>query len=105
MTPWERKLWYEFLREYPVKFQRQKPIGNYIADFYCFQAKLVIELDGSQHYGKSTAVKDSIRTSAIEKQGLHVLRIPNNDIDESFYEVCEYIDRTVKVQVGHGTSE
>ena len=98
MTPWERKLWYEFLREYPIRFQRQKPIGNYIADFYCFQAKLVIELDGSQHYNKSKAVKDNIRTERLKESGLTVLRIPNNDIDESFYEVCEFIDRTVKTQ-------
>ena len=96
MTPWERKLWYEFLREYPVRFQRQKPIGNYLADFYCFKVKLIVELDGSQHYNKSDTIKDKIRTEKLEEFDLTVIRIPNNEIDENFYGVCEYIDSFVK---------
>ena len=99
MTPWERKLWYEFLRTYPVKFQRQKPIRNYIVDFYCFKAKLVIELDGSQHYNKTDIAKDKIRTEKLEEFDLTVIRIPNNEIDENFYGVCEYIDSFVKSRV------
>jgi very-short-patch-repair endonuclease len=63
MTPWERKLWYDFLRNYPLRFQRQKAIGNYIADFYCHDAKLVIELDGSQHYQPSEREKDNLRSA------------------------------------------
>ena len=58
MTPWERRLWYDFLRNYPVRFQRQKAIGNYIADFYCAKARLVIELDGGGHY---TAEQEKMR--------------------------------------------
>ena len=50
MTKEERHLWYDYLRSYPIRFQRQKVLGKYIADFYCAEAKLVIELDGSQHY-------------------------------------------------------
>ena len=96
MTPWERKLWYEFLRTYPIRFQRQKPIGNYIVDFYCFKAKLVIELDGSQHYDKSEMKKDKIRTEKLEEFDLTVICIPNNEIDENFDGVCEYIDSFVK---------
>ncbi|MBQ2842065.1 MAG: endonuclease domain-containing protein [Clostridia bacterium] len=96
MTPWERKLWYEFLRDYPVKFQRQKPIGNYIVDFYCFKATLVIELDGSQHYNKNDMIKDKFRTEKLEDFNLTVIRIPNNEIDENFYGVCEYIDNFVR---------
>lgn len=99
MTPWERKLWYEFLREYTVRFQRQKPIGNYIVDFYCFKAKLVIELDGSQHYNKNEMLRDKIRTEKLEEFDLTVLRIPNNEIDENFDGVCEYIDMFVKERV------
>ena len=95
MTPWERKLWYEFLREYPIRFQRQKPIGNYIADFYCFQAKLVIELDGSQHYNRNEAINDRIRTERLENLNLIVLRIPNNEIDNNFAEICDHIDSVV----------
>ena len=96
MTPWERKLWYEFLRNYPLRFQRQKAIGNYIADFYCAKAGLVIELDGSGHYTAEQTEKDNIRTKDLENMKLTVIRICNLDIDRNFRGVCEYIDLTVK---------
>jgi len=96
MTPWERKLWYDFLRNYPVRFQRQKAIGNYIADFYCAKAGLVLELDGGGHYTAEQTDKDAVRTEALESMKLTVLRISNLDIDRNFTGVCEYIDRTVK---------
>jgi len=96
MTPWERKLWYELLRYYPLRFQRQKAIGDYIADFYCAKARLVLELDGGGHYTDEQAEKDAIRTKALEAMGLTVLRICNLDIDRNFSGVCEYIDLTVK---------
>ena len=96
MTPWERKLWYEFLRNYTIRFHRQKAIGNYIADFYCAKAKLVIELDGGGHYNDKQTLKDGIRTKELESLNLKVLRICNLDIDRNFYGVCEYIDLAVK---------
>ena len=96
MTPWERKLWYDYLRYYPVRFQRQKAIGDYIADFYCAKAKLVIELDGGGHYTTEQAEKDAARTNALESMNLTVLRICNLDIDRNFSGVCEHIDLTVK---------
>ena len=96
MTPWERKLWYDFLRSYPVRFQRQKAIGNYIADFYCAKARLVIELDGGGHYTADQAEKDKVRTKELEKMDLKVLRICNIDIDHNFCGVCKKIDLTVK---------
>ena len=96
MTPWERKLWYEFLRDYPVRFQRQKAIGNYIADFYCAKARLVIELDGGGHYTAEQSEKDEMRTKDLESMDLTVVRICNPDIDRNFSGVCEYIDLTVK---------
>ena len=96
MTPWERKLWYDFLRYYPVRFQRQKAIGNYIADFYCAKARLVIELDGGGHYTAELARKDEMRTKDLESMNLTVVRICNLDIDRNFRGVCEYIDLTVK---------
>ena len=96
MTPWERKLWYDFLRTYPVRFQRQKAIGNYIADFYCARARLVIELDGGGHYTAGQAGKDEMRTKDLESMKLKVVRICNLDIDRNFSGVCEYIDLTVK---------
>ena len=96
MTPWERKLWYDFLRDYPVRFQRQKAIGNYIVDFYCHEARLIIELDGSQHYEDKGLLKDKIRTEKLESRNLTVIRIPNNEINKNFRGVCEYIDLIVK---------
>ena len=96
MTPWERKLWYEFLRDYPIRFQRQKAMGNYIVDFYCAKAGLVIELDGSEHYTAEQTEKDNIRTKDLENMKLTVIRICNLDIDRNFRGVCEYIDITVK---------
>ena len=96
MTPWERKLWYGFLRNYPVRFQRQKSIGNYIVDFYCAKAGLVIELDGGGHYTIEQTEKDNLRTKELENMKLTVLRFCNLDIDRNFSGVCEYIDLTVK---------
>ena len=96
MTKEERHLWYDFLQEYPVRFLRQKVIDNYIVDFYCHQARLIIELDGSQHYDEIGLLKDKIRTEKIEKRNLTVVRIPNNEINSNFYGVCEYIDMLVK---------
>ena len=95
MTKEERKLWYDFLRYYPVRFQRQKAIGNYIADFYCAKARLVIELDGGGHYSEEQAEKDAIRTSQLESLNLTVLRICNMDIDRNFTGVCEFIAQAV----------
>ena len=97
MTPWERKLWYRFLRTYPVRFQRQKAIGEYIADFYCAKAQLVIELDGGGHYIDEQQMSDALRTQALEKMGLQVLRFCNTDIDRNFHGVCACIDRLFKV--------
>ena len=96
MTPWERKLWYEFLGDYPIRFQRQKAIGNYIVDFYCAKAGLVIELEGGGHYTAEQTEKDNIRTKDLENMKLTVIRICNLDIDRNFRGVCEYIDITVK---------
>ena len=96
MTPWERKLWYCFLKDYPIRFQRQKCIDNYIVDFYCFQAKLVIELDGGGHYTDEAEKRDAFRTNILEKYGLKVIRFCNLDIDKNFYGVCTVIDHEVK---------
>ena len=95
MTPWERKLWYDFLRAYPIRFQRQKAIGNYIADFYCAKARLVIELDGGGHYTEEQKAKDLLRTDELKAMNLTVLRICNTDIDRNFRGVCEYINLRV----------
>ena len=96
MTKEERHLWYDFLRTYPIRFSRQKVLGNYIVDFYSAKANLVIELDGSQHYEDRNIEKDAERTAFLERYGLSVIRIPNNEISGNFSGVCEYIDAVVK---------
>ena len=99
MTPWERKLWYDFLRGYPVRFQRQKAIGNYIVDFYCAKARLIVELDGNGHYVGEKMEKDKIRDEELKNMNLNVLRILNSDIDRDFISVCEMIDVKVKLSL------
>ena len=96
MTKEERHLWYDFLRSYPIRFSRQKVLGNYIVDFYSAAAKLVIELDGSQHYEDANIEKDTERTTFLEDYGLTVIRIPNNEVSQNFLGVCAYIDAAVK---------
>ena len=96
MTPWERKLWYEYLRDYPLRFQRQKAIGEYIVDFYCAKARLVIELDGGGHYEDDQKIADAKRTQSLQALNLTVVRFCNLDIDRNFRGVCEYIDMVVQ---------
>ena len=96
MTKEERHLWYDFLRTYLVRFSRQKVLGKYIADFYSAEAKLVIELDGSQHFEDGSIEKDAERTKFLESYSLKVIRIPNNEISRNFRGVCAYIDAAVK---------
>ena len=96
MTKEERHLWYDFLRSYPVRFVKQKVLGQYIADFYCAQAKIIVELDGSQHYDPQEMKKDEERTAYLEHYGLLVVRNPNNEVIRNFSGVCEYIDRIVQ---------
>ena len=96
MTPHERKLWYLFLRSYPVKIFKQRIIGSYIVDFYCAPARLVIELDGSQHYETQGIAHDLDRSAFLAAQGLEILRFTNLDIDRDFYSVCTQIDLTIQ---------
>ena len=125
MTPWERKLWYCFLRTFTPRFQRQKPIdraacqagsgrtprplcegappqkpiGGYIADFYCAKARLVIELDGAQHYTPEQQQTDSLRTEFFAQNHIRVLRFTNLDIDRRFDGVCQTIEAAVQAAV------
>ena len=95
MTKEERHLWYDFLRNYPIKFTRQKVLGKYIADFYCAKANLVVELDGSQHYEDVGLMNDEKRTQYLEQYGIKVIRISNLDVLKNFEGVCMYIDNAV----------
>ena len=91
MTKEERHLWYDFLRKLPVTFNRQKVIGPYIVDFYCAKAKLVIELDGAQHYTDDGIANDIERDAYLSGLGIHVLRFTNLDINRKFEGVCRTI--------------
>ena len=86
-TKEERKLWYTFLNSLPVKFVRQKPIGQYIVDFYCAEAKLAIELDGSQHYAAADEGYDSQRNLFLNEQGITVVRYSNLQIARQYSSV------------------
>ena len=99
MTKEERHLWYDFLRDYPIRFLRQKVIDHYIVDFYCHSARLIIELDGSQHYEEKGQLYDFIRTQQLEEHNLLVIRIPNNAVNENFRGVCEYIDLQIQSRI------
>ena len=96
MTKQERHLWYDFLKDISPRFQRQKTIGSYIVDFYCHEAKLVIELDGSQHYEKHAKAYDEERTRFLEAAGLRVIRFLNAMIEHDFEGVCGVIEREAK---------
>ncbi len=91
MTKEERHLWYDFLKSLPITVNRQKVIGNYIVDFYIATAKLVIELDGSQHYEDSGIAYDEKRDEYLNSLGIKVLRYSNLDINQRFESVCEDI--------------
>ena len=95
MTPQERHLWYDFLRSYPVKIYKQRIVGPYIVDFYCASAKLVIEVDGSQHYEHQGQAYDAQRTAYLEELGLMVVRYSNADINVRFRCVCDHIDHLI----------
>ena len=99
VTPQERRLWNDFLKDYPVRFQRQKVIGDYIVDFFCHSARLVIELDGDQHGEPENNRRDAMRTADLGKLDLKVLRFTNQEIEKSLEAVCSSINRTVREQL------
>ena len=100
-TKEEDKLWYQFLNKYRCKFRRQYVIGNYIVDFYCAEAQLVIELDGSQHYEPGALIKDQIRTEYIERYGIEVLRFSNDIVVKQFDELKQYLDYYILSKLQH----
>ena len=101
-TSQEKCLWCDFLSTYDLRFQRQKAIDNFIADFYCHKAKLVIEIDGFQHNTEEGMQNDEFRTEILENYGLKVIRFTNYQVDTNFYAVCRYIDEAVKASLREG---
>ncbi len=104
-TTQENHLWYDFLRNYPMRFQRQKTISGFIVDFYCHAARLVIEVDGAQHYTPDGTVYDAERSIILKGYGLQILRFSNQEIDAQFEKVCKMIDRTVQQRMKENTSD
>lgn len=99
MTPQEKHLWYDFLRYYPIKIYKQRVIDNFIVDFYCHQAKLIIELDGNQHYSEEGLIYDKERTNILNSYNLKVIRFSNYEVDNNFEEVCTTINNIIKSKV------
>lgn len=101
-TAEENHLWYDFLSTYEIRFQRQKAIDNFIVDFYCHKANLIIEIDGSQHHTQKGGRKDAFRTEILEGYDLKVIRFTNDQIRQKFQDVCEYIDIVAKASLREG---
>ncbi len=100
MTKQERHLWYDFLRYRQENWKRQRAIDGYIVDFFCYSARLVIELDGSQHYTEEGEEYDGIRTEVLERYQLEVMRFLNSEVDRNFDYVCLAIEEKVRERTG-----
>ena len=96
MTPQERKLWFLFLRKYPIKFYKQRIIGSYIVDFYCASSKHIVELDGARHYTDQGKAYDEERSAFLRSCGLRILRFSNSQIDHGFASVCSAIKTAIE---------
>ena len=96
MTQQEWNLWYFYLRNHRLKWYRQRIIDRFIVDFYCHAAKLVIEIDGKQHYMDQGIVYDTERTQVLQGYGLKVLRYTNQQLVDNFQEVCWDIERNLQ---------
>ena len=92
MTSAEKKLWYEYLRTFPYRVHRQRPINHYIVDFYCPKLKLVIEVDGDSHFTSEAQEYDRKRTEVLQGYGLRVVRFHNVEIADNFEGVCQTIE-------------
>ena len=100
MTKEEKKLWYDFLRLQECKFYKQRPLAPYVTDFYCPKARLVIELDGGQHYTKEGEMADRERTAYLEKHyAVMVVRFSNLEIHQNFRGVCERIHELLRFRI------
>jgi very-short-patch-repair endonuclease len=98
MTETEKKLWYQFLRLRPERWLRQRPIGNFIPDFYCSSRKLIVELDGSQHHTPEGLARDAERTDFLNGLGIKVIRFTNQEVLANFNGVCQKIENEIETQ-------
>ena len=103
MTAKECKLWYNFLKNYPIRIRRQKVIANFIADFYCAKAKLIIELDGKQHLSQENSEYDTFRSDYIKTMNIEVIRFSNDEVNSNFDIVCAKIDYEIQNRITNCT--
>ena len=96
MTPSERHLWHDFLHDHKPRFQRQRAIGPYIVDFVCYDAALVVELDGEVHGGEGQHQHDEARERYLKLYGFRVVRVRSRDVFENFEGVCAGLERAVQ---------
>ena len=99
MTKQECRLWYDFLRTYPVKIYRQRSIDRFIVDFYCSRAHLAIEVDGGQHYTPEGTEYDKQRSEVLKRYNIKVIRVSNGDVNRNFAGVCEWIDKAITEEI------
>lgn len=99
MTREEKRLWYDFLKDYPLRFRKQEIFGKYILDFYCSAAKLAVEIDGAQHYTPESMKYDKKRTEYLKRNGITVIRLLNKNVNDDFENTCRYIDKIVNTKI------
>ena len=99
MTSQEKKLWYQFLRTYPIRIYKQRIIESFIADFYCASARLVIEIDGSQHFTAQGKAFDQERSMIMQQYGISTIRFSNADNDRSFKDVCDQKHQVIQSKI------
>lgn len=95
MTLAEKKIWYDYLRNFSYRVHRQRPIDNFIVDFYCPKLKLVIEIDGDSHYSENSQEYDLQRTKILEGYGLKVIRFSNDDVLHNLDGVVSFIEGSI----------
>ena len=105
MTPQERLLWYACLKRCPEQVYRQYAIGNYIADFFCRKAGLVIEVDGRQHYTEEAMAYDQKRSAVMKEKGILVLRVSNADIEHNLKNVSQHIMNVIEERIREKEAE
>lgn len=95
MTPAEKLLWNHYLRKFRYRVLRQRPIDNFIVDFYCAELRLVIEIDGDSHFTNDGKIYDLERTAKLEGYGLKVIRFTNNEVLNYIEGVCQQIEKAI----------
>ncbi len=99
LTPAEKKLWYDYLRNFKYRVFRQRPIDHFIVDFYCPSLKLVIEVDGDSHFTEEAEAADRERTQILESYGIKVIRFTNQEVLKDFEGVCSRIEAEIPLNL------